>query len=80
MMFDRFRAVHSLNEISRAYPGEWVAIHVTATDEDGFAAAGELVAHGQKEEVVWSFVRSGLSREPIYIFHTGSSNSPCSGN
>lgn len=76
MMFDRFRTVHSVIEISRAYPGEWVAIHVTATDADGFASAGELVAHGQKEEAVWSSVRADVSREPIYIFHTGSNDSP----
>lgn len=61
----------SVSELERRYPNQWIAIGVTSTDEDGFATAGELLAHDADEVAVWSVLRLREPTLPVYIFHTG---------
>ncbi len=62
----------SLGEIKRIYPNQWVAIAITETDEDGFAAAGEVITHDPDERFVWSAIHLGDMDDPVYVFYTGS--------
>jgi hypothetical protein len=64
------RQVISIDEIIQAYKDEWVAITVEETDDDGFAIAGEILAHGEDERFVWSAIKLGEIEAPIYVFHT----------
>lgn len=63
---------YSIIEIRKIYPNEWVAITVTETDADGFAATGEVIVHDADERAVWSAAKMGEMDEPIYVFFTGS--------
>jgi hypothetical protein len=61
----------SINEIKRFYPDEWVAVAVLETDDDGFAAKGEVLAHAADERYVWPATRLGDNENPVYVFFTG---------
>ena len=69
--FDPGSAVFSIKEIKRSYPDEWVAVAVLETDDDGFAAKGEVLAHDADERFVWSATRLGDGENPVYVFFTG---------
>ncbi len=71
-MFGKVAAVFSMMEIRSIYPNEWVAITVTDTDADGFAATGVVIVHDTDERAVWSAAKLGEMDEPIYVFFTGS--------
>lgn len=71
-MFSRGNEIFSISEIKRSYPNEWVAIAIAQTDEDGFAAAGEVITHDSNEQFVWSAVKLKDAFEHIYVFYTGS--------
>jgi hypothetical protein len=71
-MFARGSEVFSINEIKSIYPNEWVAIDIAQTDEDGLAAAGEVITHDSNEQFVWSAIKLKESFERVYVFYTGS--------
>ena len=71
-MTSRGNEVFSINEIKSSYPNEWVAIEIAQTDEDGFAAAGEVITHDSNEQFVWSAIKLKESFEFVYVFYTGS--------
>jgi hypothetical protein len=70
-MFARGNEIFSINEIKNIYPNQWVAIDIAQTDEDGFAATGELITHDSNEQFVWSAVKLKESFERVYVFYTG---------
>ena len=71
-MYSRGNEVVSISEIKSIYPNEWVAIEIAQTDEDGFAAAGEVITHDSNEQFVWSAIKLKESFEFVYVFYTGS--------
>jgi hypothetical protein len=71
-MFSRGNEIFSISEIKSSYPNEWVAIEIEQTDEDGFAAAGEVITHDSNEQFVWSAIKLKESFERVYVFYTGS--------
>lgn len=71
-MFSRGNEVFSIREIKSSYPNEWVAINIAQTDEDGFAATGEVIIHDCNEQFVWSAIKLKDSFELVYVFYTGS--------
>jgi hypothetical protein len=71
-MFARGNEVFSINEIKRFYPNQWVAIDIAQTDEDGFAATGEVITHDSNEQFVWSAIKLKETFERVYVFYTGS--------
>jgi hypothetical protein len=71
-MFGNGPVTFSIPEIKQVYPNEWVAILVSDTDSDGFAAKGEVIVHDADEKRVWAAVRLGEAEDPVYVFHTGS--------
>jgi hypothetical protein len=71
-MFARGNEVFSINEIKKFYPNQWVAIDIAQTDEDGFAATGEVITHDSNEQFVWSAIKLKESFERVYVFYTGS--------
>jgi hypothetical protein len=70
-MFSRANAVFSISEIRNIYPNQWVAIEIAQTDEDGFAATGEVITHDSDEGCVWSVIKLKEAFEFVYVFHTG---------
>jgi hypothetical protein len=70
-MFARGNEVFSISEIKSIYPNEWVAIDIAQTDEDGLAAAGEVITHDSNEQFVWSAIKLKDSFERVYVFYTG---------
>jgi hypothetical protein len=70
-MFSRGNEVFSINEIKHIYPNEWVAIEIAQTDEDGFAASGEVITHACDERFVWSAIKLKEGFELVYVFYTG---------
>ena len=70
-MLSRGNDIFSINEIKRIYPNEWVAIEIVQTDEDGFAASGEVIIHDSDERFVWSAIKLKESFERVYVFYTG---------
>src|SRR5215218_7668410 len=71
-IFGKGSGILSIREIKRFYPQQWVAVAVTETDADGFALEGELIVHNSDERFVWTAVKLGEARDPIYVFFTGS--------
>ena len=63
-----------LTAIEERYPGEWVAVHVTKRDSDGFALDGVVIAHHPNPDIVHDQARAykkGRSNLHFYIFFTG---------
>lgn len=71
-MFSRGSEIFSISEIKNSFPNEWVAIEIEQTDEDGLAAAGEVITHDSNEQFVWSVIKLKDAFEHIYVFYTGS--------
>jgi hypothetical protein len=71
-MISRGHEVYSISEIRSSYPNEWVAINIAKTDEDGFAATGEVITHDCNEQFVWSAIKLKESFDLVYVFYTGS--------
>jgi hypothetical protein len=74
-MFGKVASIHSILEIKRIYPDQWVAVAVTRTDDDGFALEGEVIMHNSDERFVWTAIKLGEAGDPIYVFFTGSRES-----
>lgn len=63
-----------LTAIEERYPNEWVAVHVTKQDSDGFALDGNVVAHHPNRTVFHERVRSYKRAHKgtfLYLFYTG---------
>ena len=63
-----------LTAIEERYPNEWVAVHVTKRDSDGFALDGNVVAHHPNPDIVHEQARvhkKGRTNLHSYIFFTG---------
>lgn len=63
-----------LTAIEERYPDEWVAVHVTKRDSDGFALDGNVVAHDPNPDIVHEQARAyrkGRANLHFYIFFSG---------
>ena len=63
-----------LTAIEERYPDEWVAVHVTKRDRDGFALDGNVVAHDPNPDIVHEQVRAykeGRTNRHFYVFYAG---------
>ncbi len=64
-----------LTAIEAQYPDEWVAVHVTKQDSDGFALDGVVIAHHPDPDIVHeqarTYYKEGRPRLHFYIFFTG---------
>ncbi len=68
-----------LTAIEERYPNEWVAVHVTKRDSDGFALDGNVVAHDPNPDIVHEQARSyrkGRANLHFYIFFAGDITPP----
>ena len=68
-----------LTAIEERYPNEWVAVHVTKRDSDGFALDGNVVAHDPNPDIVHEQARTykqGHTNLHFYIFFTGDITPP----
>ncbi len=72
-----------LTAIEERYPNEWVAVHVTKRDSDGFALDGNVVAHHPNPDIVHEQARAyradhkeGRTRPHFYIFFSGDITPP----
>jgi len=54
----------SVKEAIDRYPEQWIAMEVTAYDEDKWATHGYLVAHGMSNKRVWRAATKRLSEDP----------------
>ena len=53
-----------LTAIEERYPNEWVAVHVTKRDSDGFALDGNVVAHDPNPDIVHEQARAYKKGRP----------------
>lgn len=63
-----------LTAIEERYPNEWVAVHVTKRDRDGFALDGNVVAHDPNRAVFHEQVRAYKYTHKeafLYLFYAG---------
>ena len=63
-----------LTAIEEQYPNEWVAVHVTKRDSDGFALDGNVVAHHPNRTIFHERVRSYKRTHKgtfLYLFYAG---------
>ena len=63
-----------LTAIEERYPDEWVDVHVTKWDRDGFALDGNVVVHDPNPDIVHEQVRPYKRTHKstfLYLFYTG---------
>jgi hypothetical protein len=58
------RELISVKEAIDRYPEQWIAMEISAYDEDKWATHGYLVTHGKSNKRVWRAVTKRLSEDP----------------
>ena len=58
------RELISIEEAIDRYPEQWIAMEVTAYDEDGWASHGYVVTHGKSNKRVWKAATKRMMADP----------------
>ena len=58
------RELISVKEAIDRYPEQWIAMEVTAYDEDGWASHGYVVTHGKSNKRVWQAATKRMMADP----------------
>jgi hypothetical protein len=58
------RELISVKEAVDRYPEQWIAMEITAYDEDGWASHGYVVTHGKSNKRVWKAATKRMMADP----------------